>query len=250
MSEHDLEPLSDDIQALVHRSRGLEAAPSDAKSRVLTRVEVLIGPPPGGGGGGSSQPRAPSSAAPGKAGLRLLRRLLPLAASFVLGGGLTAWWLSKKAADAVPPPTSEAPSSALATTTGPAAQPEPMPPAPSRLAPTLADPPAPLTGTRRSASPAIASNEALAQERRLLDEARHALEREDPAAALGSVARHERDFPGGVLVQEREAIAIRALAMLGRSRESRSRLERFRSRFPGSLLLPTIESAVGASSAR
>jgi hypothetical protein len=85
----------------------------------------------------------------------------------------------------------------------------------------------------------------LAAERQLLDRARGALEQEDGAAALATIAEHERKYPDGILVQEREAMAVRALLLLGRAPEARARADRFKSRFPDSVLLPSIEAAVG-----
>jgi hypothetical protein len=98
---------------------------------------------------------------------------------------------------------------------------------------------APFAGTRNQ----------LAEERALLDVARSALEREDATSALAATDKHERAFANGILVQEREAMAIRALAMLGRSGDARARADRFRKRFPDSVLLPTIESTIGSTPA-
>ena len=83
-----------------------------------------------------------------------------------------------------------------------------------------------------------------------MDSARAALERGDAAATLKVVARHERRYPRGLLVQEREAMGIRALAMLGRADEARHRAALFRSRFPDSVLLPAIEAALGSGGER
>jgi hypothetical protein len=87
-----------------------------------------------------------------------------------------------------------------------------------------------------------------ADERSLLDLARSAIEREDGAAALDATAEHARKYPNGVLVQEREAITVRALVLLGRTEEARARVVRFRERFPDSMLLPALESNVGVPS--
>ena len=73
----------------------------------------------------------------------------------------------------------------------------------------------------------------VADERTLLDEARVAVEREDGAAALVTTEEHARRYPRGILVQEREAIAVRALVLLGRIDEARARVDRFRQAFSG-----------------
>jgi hypothetical protein len=177
--------------------------------------------------------------------MRFVRRLPPLAASFALGAGVVAVAMhgapearrfmappvvsvDRPAADPVAERSGDgknldASSQARASTP------------PAAIAPTASRPP-----------PSSPSRDQLTAERQLLDLARGALEREEPQAALDATARHERGYPNGALAQEREAIAIRALVLLGRTTEARARADRFRSRFPQSLLLPTIESTVGA----
>lgn len=56
----------------------------------------------------------------------------------------------------------------------------------------------------------------------------------DPTAALALLSEHERLAPSGVLTPEREAIAVEALARLGRHPEARRRGERFLERWPSS----------------
>ena len=63
---------------------------------------------------------------------------------------------------------------------------------------------------------------------------------------VGLRPEHERRYPQGLLVQEREAMAVRALLLLKRHEDARARADRFRARFPDSVLLPTIEAAVGS----
>jgi hypothetical protein len=64
----------------------------------------------------------------------------------------------------------------------------------------------------------------------LLDAARRALAGR-PGRALELARRHGRRFSDGLLVQERELIAIEALLKLGRDHAARERARRFRSRF-------------------
>jgi hypothetical protein len=85
----------------------------------------------------------------------------------------------------------------------------------------------------------------VAEERALVDDARKALARGDASASLGSLRAHERRFPSGALVEEREALAVKTLAALGRGAEARARAERFRATYPSSLFLPSVESAAG-----
>ena len=52
-------------------------------------------------------------------------------------------------------------------------------------------------------------------------------------------------YPGGALVQEREVIAISALAAMGRSGEARARAQRFLAAFPRSAHRRRLEVLVG-----
>jgi hypothetical protein len=56
----------------------------------------------------------------------------------------------------------------------------------------------------------------------------------DPARALSRASEAAAHYPHGVLVQEREVIAITALRRLGRSAEADRRAEAFAKAFPGS----------------
>ncbi len=68
----------------------------------------------------------------------------------------------------------------------------------------------------------------------LLEEGYAAARAQDYAKALALVARHERAYGNGLLVQEREVLAVEALQKLGRTAEARARAERFFARFPSS----------------
>ncbi len=67
----------------------------------------------------------------------------------------------------------------------------------------------------------------------LLERAEAALTN-DPAAALALTQILEQNYPRGALAQEREAIAIEALAKLGRREEAQVRLQRFLAAHPES----------------
>ncbi len=248
MNEPGIPPLDDDVRALVRRAARVDPAPAGASVRVLERVERIVFGPPGGGSGGANRDNPPGDAGPGafRSALRLARRVAPLAASFAAGGGVVAVAMHR----APEPPRIVYVDRSLATppATESRLNPQPMPPqAPEAAAPPSA-PEAPRanapTGALATASP---SRDQLTAERQLLDLARGALEREEPERALDATARHERKYPNGALVQEREAMAIRALVMLGRVGEAHERADRFRTRFPQSLLLPTIDATVGTA---
>jgi hypothetical protein len=109
--------------------------------------------------------------------------------------------------------------------------------------------PSPVPAPRPSTASAPAASgsgrdHALAAERALVESARTALSRDDAATALATLERHAARFPSGVLTEEREALAIQALARLGRSSDARARADRFRKTFPSSMLTPVVDAAV------
>jgi hypothetical protein len=168
-----------------------------------------------------------------------------LAASFALGGGVVAVAMQSAPSRHGPP--------RIVYVDRPAATPLPSdrradtpPLAPAEASSVTGPPEGPRT-REQATPPSPSPRDQLTAERKLLDLARGALEREEPDGALDATRRHEHAYPNGVLVQEREAMAIRALVSLGRTSEARARADRFRARFPDSLLLPTIESTVGTA---
>jgi hypothetical protein len=77
----------------------------------------------------------------------------------------------------------------------------------------------------------------------LLRDARLVLDR-SPAEALALTERHRREYPNGAFSQEREVIAITALARLGRTSDARGRAERFRTLYPSSPYNARIDALV------
>jgi hypothetical protein len=88
-------------------------------------------------------------------------------------------------------------------------------------------------------------DEALADENALITRAQSALARGRASETLVAVHEHERDFPRGRFVEEREVLAIQALARLGRTDQASARAERFYRRFPSSMLTRVVRNAVG-----
>ena len=82
------------------------------------------------------------------------------------------------------------------------------------------------TGDRPSPASSKADDDGVLREAKLVAKARRDLAR-DPAQALALAEEAERDFPRGQLVEERRAIAIRALIALGRRDEAQRRAEPF-----------------------
>jgi hypothetical protein len=236
-------------RSLLRRAATIEAAPAAARARVLARVEAVVG----SASDGARDTPHPSSRSLLPGGTRALA----VAAAFALGGGLGAL-LMYRVGHAPPVDATAAPSIERATPPAlvtPARVLSVEPPATASPAPLVPEPAPPMPVARERPGPAPSSPKAsssnaadpVTDERKILDEARGAVEREDGAGALAATDAHARRYPRGVLVQEREAIAVRALVLLGRTDEARARVERFRERFPDSLLLPALESTAGAA---
>jgi outer membrane protein assembly factor BamD (BamD/ComL family) len=78
----------------------------------------------------------------------------------------------------------------------------------------------------------------------MLRSARDHLADGDGLAALDVLDRHAREFADGELVEEREALAVKALASRGDSDAARARARRFRRQFPQSIYLPVVQRAL------
>lgn len=87
----------------------------------------------------------------------------------------------------------------------------------------------------------------LADENALVTRAQAALARGRTSEALAATSEHQRRFPRGEFVEEREALAIQALARSGNLPAAMARAERFRARYPRSMLLRAVNAAVGSS---
>lgn len=116
--------------------------------------------------------------------------------------------------------------------------------------------PAPVSAP--SAAPAAAPTRARAQTPGLTRAAARSPRREidqlvqirarlatDPAAALRLAQRSEREFPGGLLSEERQALAIVALARSGAREAARAQARAFASRHPDSPMRDIIEAELG-----
>ncbi len=245
-------PLDRDLVALlVHEKEPVGAAPG-TKARVLGRLEALIVPPGGGGGGGGGESGPPSPAvAPALSALPVLTlgvRLvhpLSLAVAFVLGGAAGAIAIRGMAT----PPRDRI----VYVERAPAKDDAPSP-ADVVTPPSFAPPPspAPRVSLARVSPPSSAPSSAatgagqLSEEQAILDIGRIALGRGDGEGALAALTKHEKRFPQGLLAEEREAILVRALILVQRYDEARARGERFRRRYPGSVLVPAVDAALGA----
>lgn len=110
---------------------------------------------------------------------------------------------------------------------------EPAPQEPEASALEASEEPRPALGRRRAerasapkATKPSSMDDDVLREAMLVAKARSHLAR-DPARALALAEEAERDFPRGQLVEERRALAIRALVALGRLDEAQRQAEPF-----------------------
>lgn len=201
---------------------------SDAQlARLAERLGPLLAPP---------APAAPPTAA-SASGMGAAAKLGLVGLALIVAGG-GAWQLSTSKSA----PSSAIPSAPVAAPRSPSPLPSssPLPeasqvaPAPSVTAPV--EPPVAANVPAKPAPPAQLS------EADLLEQARRAL-KSDPARALARANEHRSRFPSGVLVQEREVIAIQALRELGRTAEADRRTEAFEKAFPGSAFQRKLSSS-------
>ena len=129
--------------------------------------------------------------------------------------------------------------------------PSPKEPAPVVAAPppVVTAPPAPTiepsaAAPTPSAAPKLDRRARLAEEVKHLGEVRRLLA-SNPAAAAAKADEGHAKFNGGMLYQEREAVAISALARAGRGGEARTRAGAFLKRFPTSPLADQVRAAAG-----
>jgi hypothetical protein len=236
MSVKDPERLSarSDVPELRELARVAQDRLPDASAlaRMRTRLEVAV-----------NNPNATALArASGLTPLTKKLLLLALGSSVVIAG------LGIRAAL---PRTARAPapiSSALPVLKPPTA-PEPLPPAlPEPAASALQRPIVPNVLVPVSPPRAPASthsqSEGARSELDLIGSAGRAL-KNDPALALALANEHQRLYPGGLLTEERELIAIEALAKVGKRELARARAERFSVSFPRSAHLARVARAIG-----
>ena len=101
-----------------------------------------------------------------------------------------------------------------------------------------------LTGAAFVATSSAPAAGDVSAERLLLDEARTAFASGDYAKSLERLDRHRTRFPAGVLSEEREALAVRALAASGNKADATKRAHAFVAKYPESIMRPAVEAAV------
>jgi len=209
----------------------LRAAQADVgNEQQMARLAARLGPLLGATATGAGAGAAAASAKLGGAA-----KLGIAAAALIAVGSAALIVLSP------PPAPTPKPARSAVASTAPVSL---APPAVAAPAATLSAP-AELAPPPSSASAALTHDKPPAaappSEAELLEQARAAI-KSDPTRALQRANEHARRYPRGVLVQEREVLAIRALRRLGRDAEADRRADAFAKAFPGSAFQRKLKS--------
>ena len=209
-------PVSPEVRALLDQERVLPPVSAAQRARAAARARAAL------------TSSVVATAVPSSAASRP-RWVAAAAVALVISAavGAAAYEIHSRWAPA--PVMRRAVVSAPAVASAPAVSP------PVMAVPELAPAPTPAV-----AAPGWSPADAARAELHLLREARAAVARGDFAAALPPIAEHARRFKNGRLVEEREALRVKALGGLGRTAEARRAAAAFRARFPRSVLLPAV----------
>jgi hypothetical protein len=231
-------PIRPELRFLIEAERSRPDAPAEARAIAQAKLAGLLGSAAGlGAGGGHGAGGAIKSALSVPAAKALALFAL---GGLVGGGAATAIIRPAQRIVYVERPASVLPPVPLSA---------PLPSAQAEIVPALPSASASTRGVAPASAPLSSSvvrgrDTDLAAERAIIERARSALARGDAQGALLSIADHQREFPRGQLVEEREALAVQALVTAGRAQEAAARGARFRMAFPNSLLLPLVEQAL------
>ncbi len=207
------EPLADDLLEYVAAARESEPVPAALKERLLARLGPMIPPDGGGGSDGGGSPSdggggAEAAVTSATAGI-VQSKVFVAAVAAVIGaaGGATGY------ATLAPPRTiiSYVPAAAAPAPTPAAPEPQPVPIAPPP--PIAVEPPstsAPALAPKTSSDAPAPRKSTMRAERILLEAANAALLRGDHASAIASLRKHERRYPKGELVLERDVLMAQA----------------------------------------
>jgi hypothetical protein len=235
------EPMNPLDPRLLDALRADRAAPADARGRVRARLEAVVPEMRSAGGTGAGGGAGGAGAAAGAFGSRLTA-----AVALFLAGGAAGAALFSALSGTKPPRVvyvdRPVPVAGAMAPVMPAVA--PMPGAIEGTPWSIARPEADPSKARRPAHPADAHASSLAAEQHLLDAARAAIVAGEPERAVTQLERHRAQFPDGLLVEERDAMMVEALAKSSRTSEARALAESFRARYPGSLFAATVDSAV------
>jgi TolA-binding protein len=209
------EPLADDLLEYLAAARETEPVSAALKERLLARLGPMLPPDGGGGSDGGGSPSdggAGAEAAVTSATASILQsKVFVAAVAAVIGaaGGATGY------ATLAPPRTVITYMPAVAAPAPESAAPEPQPasiaPPPAvAVEPAAPSTSAPVPPPKTSSEAPARRNSTMRAERILLEAANAALLRGDHVAAIASLRKHERRYPKGELVQERDVLMAQA----------------------------------------
>jgi hypothetical protein len=235
-------PLPPELADMLASEQELDAVSPELQRGIWDGVEKAIAAGPSGGGGDDGGSPAPPPAAPPSG----LARLTSVAAVTAVVAGTLGFALGRGSAPA-PQPIAEGPRTSVVVAAS--AAPTPEPPVAPTSAITPRDLPSaisthvaePVSSAPRTTKDAGASSD-FSAERSLLERARSALARGDGPGAMEAIVEHQRRFAAGSLVEEREAMAVRALLSSGRRADAEKRAAAFRDHFPKSLFAATLDA--------
>jgi hypothetical protein len=217
-------PLPPSVEALLAHERVLVRQPYTVRARALARAQQALAFT-----GGTLSFAAPSPLrGPGLFATVGRGTLLAV-------GTMAAFQVGRQAAIAIGAPRAQivesSPSFSPPTNSPPAIQPMPGSELP-RLVPVRFAAGARPDGAR--------------DELQLLGRARESDARGDYGHVLDLALEHERSHPAGRLVEEREALRVKALVGIGRADEARRVGTKFRRRFPRSVLLSKVNQLLAS----
>lgn len=235
-------PPSPELRSLLESARADEpsaqqlASLAAKLSPLLVLPAVAVAPAAAAGQAGAAAGKAATvAAAAAKTGLAV-KVLVTVGAVAAVGSAFQAGRVYED--KVAPPKMIERPVVVVAP---PAPAPEPV--VVPEPAPVVEPQPAPAPALKPQVKPAAPKPEA---EAAMLEQAMTSLKAGDAKKALALCERHARELgANGLLVQEREVIAIEALVRLGRGADAKARAEKFKKAFPTSTHLLKVESLIG-----
>lgn len=218
-----------ELDELVAAARSLdEAPPPGAEPRMWAAIAGAPAIAPTAAATGAS---GAAAATAGKTGGSLLLKIM--LGVTVIGGGTAAAVVSRtpdpSTDNAIEPAPTEP--SARAERPAPDPTPPPTPVEPNQVEP---EPQATPPRTRRTAPPKSRPN--LADETKLLRQAKVALSQGRAGSARKRLAEHKRRFPTGELIELRMALEVSTLCALDRDSQADAVASRFLKKFPSSAL--------------
>jgi len=234
-------PLASATRALLSQERLLPSADRALRDRILDRARAALDERPSGI---TLRPVSPHH--PARPSSRWARILLPTAATLALAGlaaaggklydserSLTPGQQSLMGAPAMRHRPKPAPALAMTNL--------------ADAAPLVVEPAEPPRARAAGNEPVrVTSPSTYAFELRLLEPARRSIARGNFSEALPAILQHQREYPRGQLVEEREALRVRALWGMGARNEAESAAAVFRRRYPHSGLLSWMKAATPA----